>query len=349
MLKKGRNERNFYHTNNQPMDQPGVQQVFFHHIKASLASHLSLVDEVADLLNISNDSAYRRIRGEKPLSFEEIKILCAHYRISLDQLFHLSNDSILFSGPLASKDNFGFEMYLEHLLIQLNYFNSFDNRELYYLSKDIFIFHSFGFHELTVFKIFFWMKTILQYPFAGRDLFVLDALRESVFKIASKISDAYNKIPSVEVWNIESINSAIRQIDYYKQSKIFPSDQDALNVFKSLLAMIDHIEKQAEAGCKFSVNGKPTASSAPYKLYVNEFILFDNCSIAVLNNTKVVYLNHTVLNIIMTKDPVFTEYTYQHCQNILRKSTLISNVGEKERTRFFNTMREKVENRIKAF
>ena len=57
---------------------------------------------------------------------------------------------------------------------------------------------------------------------------------------------------------------------------------------------------------------------------------------AVLNNTKVVYINHSVLNIIMTKDPVFTEYTYQHFQNIMRRSTLMSNTGEKERTKFFN-------------
>ncbi len=106
------------------MDQPGVQQIFFQHVKSNLAAHLSLVDEVADLLNISNDSAYRRIRGEKPLSFEELKKLCAHYKISLDQLFHLNNNSFLFSGPLINKDNFGIEMYLEHLLNQLNYFNS---------------------------------------------------------------------------------------------------------------------------------------------------------------------------------------------------------------------------------
>src|SRR5664279_5019929 len=125
------------------MNQPGVQQIFFQHIKSNLASHLSLVDEVADLLNISNDSAYRRIRGEKPLSFEEINVLCSKYHISMDQLFHLKNDSFLFSGPLANKDNFGFEMYLEHLLNQLNYFNSFEQREFYYLSKDLFIFHHF--------------------------------------------------------------------------------------------------------------------------------------------------------------------------------------------------------------
>src|SRR5664279_1657436 len=105
------------------MDQPGVQQIFFQHVKSNLAAHLSLVDEVAELLNISNDSAYRRIRGEKPLSFEELKILCAHYKISLDQLFHLNNNSFLFSGPLISKDNFGIEMYLENQMKKLKYYN----------------------------------------------------------------------------------------------------------------------------------------------------------------------------------------------------------------------------------
>ena len=330
------------------MDQPGVQQIFFQHVKSNLAAHLSLVDEVADLLNISNDSAYRRIRGEKPLSFEELKTICAHYRISLDQLFHLNNNSFLFNGPLINKDNFGIEMYFEHLLNQLNYFNSFEHREIYHISKDILVFHCFGFHELTVFKIFFWMKTIIQYPMEGKDFEVLESLRENVFKLTNKMSEAYNKIAWVEIWNDDSINAAIRQIDYYRQSKIFPSDQFALNVYKNLHEMIDHIEKQAEAGCKFSVESKPTPASQPYKFYVDEFMLGDNCNLAILNNSKVVYINHSVLNIIMTKDPVFTEYIYQHVQNIIRRSTQMSYVGEKERRKFFNGMHERINLRMKA-
>jgi hypothetical protein len=239
-------------------------------------------------------------------------------------------------------------MYMEHLLNQLNYFNSFDHRELFHISKDLFIFHCFGFHELTVFKIFFWMKTIIQYPMDGKDLMVLESLRESVFKLTVKLSEGYNKIPSVEIWNDDSINTAIRQIDYYRQSRIFPSDQYALGVYKSLMEMVDHVERQAEAGYKFGVNGSPTPTSTPYKFYVNEFILGDNCNLAVLNNAKVVYINHSVLNIIMTKDPVFTEYIYQHTQNIIRKSTLMSYVGEKERRKFFNGIREKIEMRIRT-
>jgi hypothetical protein len=331
------------------MEQPSVQQVFFQHIKSNLADHISLVDEVAEILNISNDSAYRRIRGEKPLTFEEINILCSHYRVSMDQLFHLKNDSFLFNGPLVNNETFGIESYLEYLLGQLNYFNSFEHRELYYNGKDMFIFHCFGFRELTVFKIFFWMKTILQYPMEGKEIFLLETLRERIFNITSKMSEAFNKLPMVEIWHDDIMNATLRQVDYYRQSKIFPSDEFALAVYKNMLEMVNHIERQTEAGCKFLVGGKPSAASVPFKFYYNEFILGDNCNMAVLNNTKVVYINHSVLNVIMTKDPLFTEYVYLHLQNIMRKSTLMSLVGEKERSKFFHSMREKIESRIKSF
>ena len=124
--------------------------------------------------------------------------------------------------------------------------------------------------------------------------------------------------------------------------------QDIVGLHDCLLMMINHIERQAEAGCKFSLDGLPAYNRAAYKLYINEFILGDNTNLAVLNDSKVAYINHSVLNIIWTRDPEFTEYTYQHIQNIIRKSTLVSDVAEKERNRFFNTMREKIENRRKA-
>lgn len=331
------------------MDKPDVQQVFFQHIKSNLAGHISLVDEVAEVLNISNDSAYRRIRGEKPLTFEEINILCSHYRVSMDQLFHLKNDSYLFNGPLANHDNFGIEPYLEHLLAQANYFNTFEKREFYWMGKDMFIFHCFGFHELTVFKIFFWMKTILQYPFDGRENILLETIRENLYKITGRMIEAYNKYPSVEIWNDDSINATLRQIDYYRQSKILPSEEYALTLYKEFLAMLNHMEKQAEAGCKYPVGSKPSAASQSFRIYYNEFIIGDNCILVVLNDTKTVYINHSVLNVITTRDPVFAEYIYQHFQNIMRKSTLISNTGEKVRTSFFNYLREKVESRIRTF
>ncbi|MGZ3951847.1 MAG: helix-turn-helix domain-containing protein, partial [Flavisolibacter sp.] len=56
-----------------------LQQQLFNYIKDS-QPHISLADELCDLLEISYDSAYRRIRGEKPLTLLELKALCEKYK-----------------------------------------------------------------------------------------------------------------------------------------------------------------------------------------------------------------------------------------------------------------------------
>ncbi len=330
------------------MEQPNVQQLFFQHIRNNLPPHLSFVDEIAELLNISNDSAYRRIRGEKGVSFDELRTLCMHFKISLDQLFYLNSESIIFTGRLADNNNFSFDLYLENIVRLLQYINSFEKRELLYLNKDVPIFHYFNYPELAAFKFFFWMKTILQYPLLWKSLFITDEFMESLQRTAQKIVEEYNKMPSQEIWNVENIYSTIYQIEYYKDTKVFASAQDIIGMYDCLEKTIDHIEMQAEAGYKFSLHARPGSYKTGYKLFVNEFILGDNTALAILNDTKVAYLNHSVLNIISTKDTSFTAYTYQHFQNIIRRSTLISNVGEKERSRFFNAMREKIAERKKA-
>jgi len=52
----------------------------FRHIRELLPGHVSLADEIAGILDISTDSAYRRIRGEKPISLEELQKLSSRLR-----------------------------------------------------------------------------------------------------------------------------------------------------------------------------------------------------------------------------------------------------------------------------
>jgi len=119
------------------MESTSAQLLFFQHIKGLLPSHISLVEEVAEVLNISNDSAYRRIRGEKPIALEEIKKLCVKYKISLDQLLHLNSESVIFTGKFADPQNFNFELYLQDFLHQFEIINSFEQKELLILGKDV--------------------------------------------------------------------------------------------------------------------------------------------------------------------------------------------------------------------
>ena len=324
----------------------GSQQIFFQHIKTVLPAHLSLADEVAEVLNISNDSAYRRIRGEKPIALEEIKKLCIHFKISLDQFMHLNSDSFLFTGKLTDRTNFSFELYLQNFLEQVQFINSFEEKEIYYWAKEIPHFHYYQFPEIAAFKCFFWLKTVLDYPEYSKSKFNFSDFDKKLFTIGKNMLETYNAIPSQEIWNVDNINTYLQQIEYYKDTNIFNSKDDILVLYECLEKMIDHIEAQAEAGYKFNygTNGK----GAPIKIYVNEFIIGDNTAMAVINKTPVVFLNHSFINIISTKDSVFCEYMYNFFQKLIRKSTLLSSVSEKQRSIFFTPIRENLERRKKA-
>ena len=49
-----------------------LQKEFLQRVKSRLPENMSFVDELAELFSVSNDSAYRRIRGETALTFEEL-------------------------------------------------------------------------------------------------------------------------------------------------------------------------------------------------------------------------------------------------------------------------------------
>jgi hypothetical protein len=334
------------------MEQRDIQAVFFQHIKNSLPPHLSFVDEIAEILEISNDSAYRRIRGEKQLSFEEIKKLCSFFKISLDQLLNLNSDNIVFSGKFINPETYNFETYLQGLLGIMNMIQSFERKEIYYLSKDIPLFYYLMFPEIGSFKNFAWLKTLLQFPeFSGKK-FSLKASMGKHREMSDKIAELYVQVPSVEIMNADNILTTLRQIEYYKDSRLFEEEEDLEIVYNSLEQMVDHMEQQASEGKKFMRNKQPTAQSTDYRLFVNDFIIGDNSFLAVLNEAKVSILTHSALNALITRDQNFGEYTYNNVKNILRKSSLISGVGERERVMFFNLIRARIkayrENKVKT-
>ena len=107
------------------METNELQQQLFIYLKENIPSHLSLVDELCDLLDLSADSVYRRIRGEKPISLAELKTICEHYHLSIDELLHLENESVLFQAPSLKTVHKDFVEYVKGMLAQFNYFNSF--------------------------------------------------------------------------------------------------------------------------------------------------------------------------------------------------------------------------------
>src|SRR5258706_5287500 len=142
------------------METYEIQQQFFNHLKGVLPPHLSLVDELCDLLGLSADSVYRRIRGEKPIALSELKMICEKYHISLDHVLQLQNDSVVFQAPEIDRQELSFPDYMKGIISQLKYFNSFEKKQLLYLCKDFPVWHFYIYPEIAAFKTFVWAKTV---------------------------------------------------------------------------------------------------------------------------------------------------------------------------------------------
>ena len=91
------------------MDTSQLQQEFFQIIKSNMPPGVSATDEIAQVLNVSVDSVYRRMRGEKTISLEELYKLSSHYKISLDQLMDLQTGTFQFRGNFLNNKTFRYD------------------------------------------------------------------------------------------------------------------------------------------------------------------------------------------------------------------------------------------------
>ena len=97
------------------------QEFLFQRIKELLPPHVSMVDSVADILHVSSDSAYRRIRGETPVVLDEARELCRHFKLSLDQILNVQGNATLFQNVRISLKDYSYEKYLGDIIKQINY------------------------------------------------------------------------------------------------------------------------------------------------------------------------------------------------------------------------------------
>jgi hypothetical protein len=328
-----------------PTDQ--AQEFLFQRIKELISPDDSLVDVVSGILHLSNDSTYRRIRGETALVLDEARQLCQHFNLSLDQLFQVKSGSVLFQNIRIQDTRYTYVQFLQGLLNQLGSINNFLRKEVVYMSKDLPVFHNFYFQPLSAFRYYFWMKTHLMHPDFADMEFDFSVLPPAVESLCTDVTKAYQKIPSVEMWNTESINSTISQIEFSKDSGHFSTAADIKLIYEALEQTVHHLKDQAEYGCKFMPGENPEAKKNNFKLFFNRVVLGDNTVLATTDFVKTCFINYGHLNYLRTMDENFCEQIFRDFENLIKRSTQISESSERQRNVFFGIILSKISDRKK--
>jgi len=319
-----------------------IQNDLFQRIKESRTSEVSFVDEISDLLNISIDSAYRRLRGETALTLSEIKKICNNYHLSIDSFLNVKSDSIIFNYKWAIPEEFEYTAYLRAILKDMDIITSFGDNEMIFHAKDFPMLYNFLIPEIGEFKGFFWQKTVLQKEHFRNKKFDVDQLSNENIKLGYEIAKKYTQVSSSELWNDEIFNSILRQVEYYHESDYMSSYKDTETLLDKVDQLISHFQLQAEKGSKFLINKDGEDHPKNLKLYYNEVIIGDNTLLFRSGEDKIIYKAHNIISSIATRDKDFCDHTWDIKQNLISHSTLISSNAEKERIKFFNRLRRKV-------
>lgn len=314
--------------------QIGFQETFVSLIKKQIPAHISLVDELAELLSISKDSAYRRLRGETPLSLDETVKICLHFDISPASLLEQATELIPFKYNKLYNEKDSFLHYLKSMTATLNLVSK-ANGQVIYASEDIPLFHHFGYPMLGAFKLFYWNKAVLSDEGLQDKVFSTSLLHPDISAAASDLLNAYREVKSIEIWTEESINSTLKQILYFAESDQFASKEDAIKIVDEMDHMIHDLARMAEHNSKKPDN---PAYAGNYTFFNSEVLIGNNSIIIEGLDKPIVFLSHNTFNSLSTRDQSFYEETKEWMQNLIRKSTMISGVSEKYRIAFFKQL-----------
>jgi len=281
-----------------------LQTVFVQKLKENLPKNVGLAEEMAEILEISTDSAYRRIRGETEISIDEVYKLTRKYNMSVDGVFSNLGDTVTFAYTKLTDDADNFDKYLNRIYNHVKGIGTFQEKKITYIAEETPLFYSFFTEKLTQFKLFYWQRSVLNAPQYQGKKFEFGVVPQNQIELAMNALKEYQK------------------------------------------KMAQHIEKCAETGRKEISSPKEN-----FLLYNSEVVPGTNCVYINVGQANYSYITFNTINSLATNNHEFCEETEHWVKNIIKKSTLISGVAEKQRFQFFNKLYKNIDNcidRIKA-
>lgn len=319
------------------------QKAFFAKIKALLADKKELPQVLQELLQISADSAYRRIRCETALSLDEAFKLSNHFKIAFSDVESFRNEHVIFARKAYINSLSRFESHLRRSLENLEVLHKDPKHVMLYSAQDIPIFYAYKYKELGAFKIFVWMRSVYEVESIKDAYFDMAAIPEILLELAQKQWLAYNKTNTIEVWNKNTLRSLIDQLAYYFEAGLLPNKDEALKMCDQFSDFLKRIYKQTLLGKRLGVENEDLPGTADYQLFYNEVAHLDNQIVSRLNGRLNYNLPYGAVNYLRTTNQDLNRDVYNYFVRQTEQSVLVNSFSERERNAFFNDLGKQVD------
>ena len=316
-----------------------MQEQFIKYLKSKAQDNTSFVDEIASVLDIGYDAAYRRINLKTSLTLEEGVKLAKHYKISLNKLFEVgSNNTIVTDLSPPIHDIASLEIWLRQSINNVSALKKIKNAEFIYSSKDIPLFHTLTDSLLTRYKMYVWLKDLNTEMAKSKISFDdwMQTIPESLLNSAFELGEIYKHTNITELWSDNTVNGSLQQVLYYFEAGLV-SKNLALKICDDIHEVIDHIEKQTIAQ---SIGGQDNSNT--FMLYKCDLHMLTNTIMVITPYGKMFFAPFTVLSYFKIDDKETCDMMHEFLQKQMSNSKLLATAGERDRTLFFKKVHQKI-------
>lgn len=305
------------------------QIAFFRRLVAALPQGYNYATELADILQVSTDSIYRRARGETVLTYPEMLLIQQRLNLKLGVLFphtHIEEINFAYSRPTNGKTILDF---LEEISDQMFLAYRREKLAVALTGDDL----PFFMHFLTPKLLQFKLATFSDGNFSkeGR----VEEPDNYLNQLMQTILTRWLESGSDEVWGSAPLDSSIKQIHYSLENGLI-SQSFAAELMQELFELVDLINDWACTGKK----NFGTIKGGKIALYHSELSLGDMNLILRFGDEMAVYKNSYAYGYMRTEHPDYCRQTWEWIKLQQQKSTLITSSGEKFRNRYIAMMKD---------
>lgn len=309
-------------------------------IKQKLPKNVLFTEEIADVLDVSYDASYRRIKGKTSLTFKEAVKLARHYKISLNELYDLPSDNSLLINKNKFQDNIdGLIQFYKELSFYTKTFNETTKTQVIYSAKDIPFYHVKTSNLYWKFRIYVHLNFSNNNVVNNKISFYNFNPKFAAIEEADNFRSTFKLTDIVDIWGDTTIDSSLYQIFYFFRTKMLRKEE-ALLLCDEIIAIIKNIEANVTT---HGSHKTPNQKKFKYDLYYSKLLNLNHTIFFKNEHKKGLLMPYGSFSHIKIEDANICDEMDVYLQKQLQLAKKISGEAEMDRKVFFTTMYEKID------
>jgi hypothetical protein len=297
------------------------QELFFEAIKSALPEYQNMAQSIAEVLEVSTNEAYKKIRGNSILSLQQIIKLSDSFGVPFlykpDQLPTVTFDYLSVDQEIPNM-----LLYLQDLLKNLKQIQQSKHKHITITTDDIPLFHFFKYPELTCFKLFFWSDSVMNTDVK----FDPSGFATEIIDISKELNQIYLEIPCTEIWSKDTVHGTIEQIRY-----AFEAGYIAKGFAEQIIEQVRYCLTDMNM---YAISSKKTIDPNHSFNWYNCDVLGSIAYLVDFKDHMACYNRFNTFNYLRTEDQTYCKQTKQWMQGLIMKSVSFSGQGEKHRNKY---------------